>query len=135
MDVTVKLGFQESVKKTLADFPDGEGEVTQEMEGIGREVLDDLAVTGVLCYEWPSVRKVLVFFVRKSIAEFSDNPIDEQFVKKSIAKISSLLESANRPIFTLQRICEIVLHPRDIYSSLKKYLYAVEKVLDDDFRC
>ena len=87
------------------------------MEGIGREVLDDLALTGVLwlenmpasdlsnillsSYEWSCVRKVLVHFVRKSVGEFFDNPIDEQFVKKVYFENFKFIGERESPNFLL----------------------------------
>jgi hypothetical protein len=34
----------------VLEFPEGEVEISPEIEGVAREVLDDLAVTGVLWF-------------------------------------------------------------------------------------
>ena len=46
-----------------------------------------------------------------------------------LAKIAAAMEGMNRPPYTVQRICEIILRPRDMYYNLKKYLFAIEKVI------
>ena len=47
---------------------------------------------------------------------------------QALARISGTMESMGRPPYTIQRLCEVILRPREMYYNLKKYLFAVEKV-------
>uniref|UniRef100_A0A7S4L6J2 Uncharacterized protein n=1 Tax=Paramoeba aestuarina TaxID=180227 RepID=A0A7S4L6J2_9EUKA len=78
-------------------------------------------------YDWTHVRKVFGAVVKKTLNEFPDDKSVED-VDASIARISTTMEAMGRPPYTIQRICEIILNPKEMYYNLKKYLFAVEKL-------
>ena len=73
------------------------------------------------------LRRSSFSFFSGSFIVFSRSPPFSIF-PQYIARIGTTLEGSSRPPYTLQRICEVILRPRDTYYNLKKYLFAIDKV-------
>lgn len=104
--------------------------------------IQEIARTGSVCYKWQSLLGVLLFQLR-SVLEISPpqpdgsgNPPQEVAglagdgsYDESCSRLYSLLQSFEGPPFTIQRICELLLHPHQHHKTKRKLLYALDKLL------
>ncbi|PRP86405.1 hypothetical protein PROFUN_05324 [Planoprotostelium fungivorum] len=87
-------------------------------------ILEQLAGTGLLCYQWAHIKVLLAHRMNSVFAGFPSTPESES-LQKGI--FQSLEEFTSAP-FTIQRIAELLLRP-NLYKSPQKYLFALQKVL------
>ncbi|KAK2460588.1 hypothetical protein APHAL10511_007058 [Amanita phalloides] len=75
--------------------------------------------------------KLPPFLPRKSsVMYLNETPVsymNEQQAKDFKQRIFDQLHEFEKPPFTIQRLCELCLYPRNQYKSIGKYLRAVEK--------
>ncbi|KAJ6547421.1 PPP4R2-domain-containing protein [Mycena capillaripes] len=73
--------------------------------------------------------KLAPFPPRKSVVPAPVNYMTAQEAAEMKTSVFELLDQFESPPFTIQRVCELCLHPRQHYNSVGKYLRAVEKSL------
>mmetsp|Transcript_12363 Transcript_12363/g.34894 ORF Transcript_12363/g.34894 Transcript_12363/m.34894 type:complete len:199 (+) Transcript_12363:59-655(+) len=142
---SVEVGYQEKVRDGLnAYLASAETTLAGDDGALLRKVVEDVAKTGLLCYEWSAFRKVLLAILRQDLDEFLQrSEADESGGNENVAgpmneawtRIKSALEVIAKPPFTLQRLCEIALAPNAYYTNVKKFMYAVEKVATVTYNC
>lgn len=113
----------------------GQEVISEELNGIIRQVAETGAANS---YPWDALRHLLARKVELVLAEFwldfPDYPLareGESFAAVAVEPLTkSLLEPLRKgPPFTLQRICELLANPRQIYKSTKRYFYALQRVI------
>lgn len=126
------LEFAAAAKVGALSSPDAQ--LTNELE----EIIRDVAKTGVTTsYPWDALRQLLVRKVELVLVEFWRNVPDlqlqegESFEATAVEPLrQSLLEPQREGApFTVQRLCELLMEPRGIYKSTRKYLYAVQRAI------
>ncbi|KAJ7905352.1 PPP4R2-domain-containing protein [Mycena olivaceomarginata] len=73
--------------------------------------------------------KLAPFPARKSLAAPVNYMTAEESAQMKDAVFALLDQFDSNPPFTIQRVCELCLHPKQNYNSVGKYLRAVEKSL------
>jgi len=108
------------------------------------EILSQIAQTGLTCFPWQPLHMLLqtrfkqVFENFPSAISLSSGDLGQveqiDFQKKQNrlkeqqnSFFQSLASFSNAP-FTIQRLCELALHP-EFYKSFDKYLFALQKLL------
>jgi len=101
------------------------------------QVLEQMRFTGVPIYEWDDIKGLLSYYLIRRTAEFHERFKDTEALNDSRGNsfedqrerlLQSLMAFDGAP-FTLQRLCELLLHPTENYKSTKKLLYGLEKLL------
>lgn len=127
----------EEIQQALDKFAAAE---TKQITEILMFPIQEIARTGIVCYKWQSLLMVLLHQLR-SVLEVSPQPQDGSAVEvpaglagdgsydESCSRLYGLLESFEGPPFTIQRICELLLHPHQHHKTKRKLLYALDKLL------
>lgn len=108
--------------------------LTEELEAIVREVARTGTTNG---FPWESLRRLLARKVELTLAdhwrETQDVVLQEgdNFETTVVEPLTrSLLEPRREGApFTLQRLCELLVEPKGIYKTTRKYLYAVQRAI------
>lgn len=109
-------------------------EFTEELDGIIREVAETGITNG---YPWDALRQLLARKVEVVLGDFWRDVPDVQLQEgESFEGIVieplrlSLLEPRREGApFTVQRLCELLVEPRLVYKSTRKFLYAVQRAI------
>lgn len=116
----------------------GEKVESEIAEGDVRSILEVIASSGKFWHEWDKLKRMLSFQLKQVLSEYPEAQMSsedqksslgetfEELVKRLDGAVQSFYEG---PPFTLQRICEILLDGRSIYSNLSKLSQALEKNL------
>lgn len=103
-----------------------------------RNILEVIAATGKFWHDWDKLKSMLSFHLKQILSEYPEAKMtsDQQtsslgetypeLVKRLDDALHSFIEG---PPFTLQRLSEILLAARSIYSNLLKLALALEKNL------
>merc|ERR1719282_969838 len=123
------MGFSEQVKANLERFAadPSTGAPTAEIE----LVIQQVALTGISCYEWPIVRPIVVYQTEQMINHFIprvEEKLDVEVVKSRINSYTTVLNAFEHAPFTLQRLCEILKSGGSNFCSVTKLLNALEKL-------
>ena len=92
-----------------------------------------IAKTGRAEVDWPHLRKILFTRVDKILEEYKsagrgEQPdIDGESFDLRYGRFRESLEGMDRAPFTVQRMCEILLTPRQYSSSARKFFHSVGK--------
>ncbi|XP_047316612.1 serine/threonine-protein phosphatase 4 regulatory subunit 2 [Impatiens glandulifera] len=103
-----------------------------------KSIVEVIASTGKFWHDWNKLKSLLSFYLKQVVSEYAEANMTtdeqksslgetyEELVKKLDNALSNFIEG---PPFTLQRVCEILLDSKNIYSSLSKLALALEKNL------
>ncbi|KAJ1641131.1 PPP4R2-domain-containing protein [Pavlovales sp. CCMP2436] len=97
--------------------------------------LAQTSATGQPALPWPLLKQIVALRLRKVLGEYyerskdCDNPTRQTEFGEWRDRILELLGSFQRAPFTLQRLCELLLNPQQVYRSTRKLMSAVEKLL------
>ncbi|XP_074571237.1 uncharacterized protein LOC141827808 [Curcuma longa] len=106
-----------------------------------RHIMEVMANTGQYWHDWDMLRGLLSFWMKQVLTEYkeaqtdnSGGPQKSSLVGETYQELvkrldEALLSFTEGPPFTLQRLCEILLVPKDTYSNLSKLALALEKNL------
>eukprot|EP00878_Enallax_costatus_P009286 GHUV01009706.1.p1 GENE.GHUV01009706.1~~GHUV01009706.1.p1 ORF type:complete len:316 (+),score=119.92 GHUV01009706.1:236-1183(+) len=116
--------------------PANERKLTDSLRG----VLAETACTGVIRYEWPLLRELVVHQLEVQLKQFEAaesvevgpaRPLGsgDSDVAATVNRFTGLLGQFQGSPWTLQRLCELILEPRKQYQRLHKLILALEKLL------
>ncbi|KAJ8644444.1 hypothetical protein MRB53_006192 [Persea americana] len=107
-----------------------------------RNILEVIASTGKFWLDWDILKEILSFRLKQVLAQYPESQMASDVIGPQPSSLSgetyqelvkrldeALLSFIEGPPFTLQRICEILLTPQTIYSTLSKLALALEKNL------
>ncbi|ONK54926.1 uncharacterized protein A4U43_UnF9670 [Asparagus officinalis] len=106
-----------------------------------RSIMQVIAATGKFWHDWDILKSLLSFRLKQVLAEYpeaqlvsDDGPQQSSLFGETYQELvrrldEALLSFIEGPPFTLQRLCEILLSPKDTYRSLSKLALALEKNL------
>jgi len=90
-------------------------------------IIEDIATTGLMCYPWQYVKVLMDAKFKEILLEFhSTNPQSD--LENVCRNFLQCLNQLHGPPFTIQRLCELALRPKN-YSTMKKYIFALEKLV------
>lgn len=112
----------------------GQAALSEELEAIVSEVAHTGAVNG---YPWDALRHLLARKLERVLGEFWRDvqdvavPEGQSFEQCSVEPLTrSLLETRREGApFTSQRLCELLVEPRRVYKSTRRYLHAVQRAV------
>ncbi|BGP14271.1 hypothetical protein JCM10213_005837 [Rhodosporidiobolus nylandii] len=97
------------------------------------ELLEQTATTNVVDADWPILKDMIKHKLAEAISSFLAMgppwPLAPEDALQARSRAYETLDGFGGPPFTIQRLCELALHPRSSYTSLPKYLRAVSRVL------
>jgi len=126
---TAKL-LLHSLSPAFSEQQQGERELTP----ILAAVVVDLAQHGECCYDWNIVKPVLRLKMDQVLAEYENTWPDcadvpgESFADQR-TRLHEALEQFQGIPFTVQRYAELLCEPKSMYSSTRKLVSALDKVL------
>lgn len=97
-----------------------------------------MAATGKYWHDWDKLKGMLSFHLKQVLSDYPESKLTIEQQQSSLGeslpelvkRLDDALNSfAEGPPFTLQRLCEILLDARNIYSKLSKLVLALEKNL------
>eukprot|EP00268_Persea_americana_P057710 TRINITY_DN692_c1_g2_i1.p1 TRINITY_DN692_c1_g2~~TRINITY_DN692_c1_g2_i1.p1 ORF type:complete len:264 (-),score=71.57 TRINITY_DN692_c1_g2_i1:234-1025(-) len=107
-----------------------------------RSILEVIASTGKFWHDWNILKEILSSRLKQVLAQYPESQMASDVIGPQPSSLSgetyqelvkrldeALLSFIEGPPFTLQRICEILLTPQSIYSTLSKLALALEKNL------
>lgn len=103
-----------------------------------RTILEVIASTGKFWHDWDKLKRLLSFQLMQVLSEYPEAKMTSEQQSSSLGETypelarrldEALLSFVEGPPFTLQRLCEILLSSRSIYSNLSKLALALEKNL------
>jgi serine/threonine-protein phosphatase 4 regulatory subunit 2 len=106
-----------------------------------RSILEVSAMTGLYWHNWDELCTLLLFRLKQVLQEYYKSHIDvavgpprplvtgESYQELEDRLTTGLKSFTDGAPFTLQRLCEILLNPRDRYPNLDKVALAFEKLL------
>ncbi|CAN4096690.1 unnamed protein product [Withania somnifera] len=103
-----------------------------------KSVIEVMAATGKYWYDWDKLKGMLSFHLKQVLSDYPEakmtieqqqSCLGESLPELAIRLDDALNSFAEGPPFTLQRLCEILLDARNIYSKLSKLALALEKNL------
>eukprot|EP00898_Chlorokybus_atmophyticus_P002976 jgi/Chlat1/367/Chrsp10S08625 len=99
-----------------------------------REVVQVTAKTGCLWHDWAAFRALLLLRLEQAISEYLAGEQVEVGPPRphanAHAQLSAALDSFQvQAPFTIQRLCEVLLAPKETYRTLDKFTLALEKLL------
>lgn len=105
-------------------------------------ILEVIASTGKFWNDWDTLKEILSFRLKQVLAQYPESqmtsdeigPQQSSLVGETYQELVKRLDEAllsfiEGPPFTLQRLCEILLDAKSIYSNLSKLALALEKNL------
>jgi len=106
-----------------------------------REILEVTARTGLYWHEWDQLKMLLSFRLKQVLQDYHKSHIEvavgpprplitgERYQELEDRLTSGLDSFRDGAPFTIQRLCEVLLNPRDRYPNLDKVALAFEKLL------
>ncbi|CAK9868873.1 unnamed protein product [Sphagnum jensenii] len=106
-----------------------------------RSILEVIAATGQYWHNWEQLKTLLSFCLKQVLQDYYGSHVDaaigpprplitgETFQQLQDRLDSALLLFTEGAPFTIQRLCEVLLNPRDAYPNLDKVALAFEKLL------
>lgn len=103
-----------------------------------KSVIQVMAATGKYWHDWDKLKGMLSFHLKQVLSDYPESKLTIEQQQSSLGeslpelvkRLDDALNSfAEGPPFTLQRLCEILLDARNIYSKLSKLVLALEKNL------
>ncbi|GAA5892944.1 hypothetical protein JCM6882_006901 [Rhodosporidiobolus microsporus] len=97
------------------------------------ELLEQTATSNVVDADWSILKDMIKYKLAEAISSFLAMgppwPLAPEDALQARIRAYDTLDSFGGAPFTIQRLCELSLHPRTSYTSLPKYLRAVNRVL------
>jgi len=137
IDNSMDLSTREAYIAALDAFTDDSEPdcLTEELENLFKHI----ARTGDTIVSWDKLKKAFILKLKLVIDEFNSsnqyvagkinaNCENEQFseMKESLISLANGFEHAP---FTFQRVCELIINPKQNYTKCEKYMRALEKNL------
>ncbi|XP_055801250.1 uncharacterized protein LOC129870468 isoform X2 [Solanum dulcamara] len=103
-----------------------------------KSVIEVMAATGKYWHDWDKLKGMLSFHLKQVLSDYPEAKMtieqQQSCLGESLTDLAKRLDDAlnsfaEGPPFTLQRLCEILLDARNIYSKLSKLALALEKNL------
>ncbi|KAK4359641.1 hypothetical protein RND71_021870 [Anisodus tanguticus] len=103
-----------------------------------KSVIEVMAASGKFWHDWDKLKGMLSFHLKQVLSDYPEakmtieqqqSCLGESFCELAKRLDDALNSFAEGPPFTLQRLCEILLDARNIYSKLSKLVLALEKNL------
>jgi len=126
------IEYKESTLHSLEEFAKLAGDARAEKEDLDAMVLN-ISRTGQVCYPWDLVKVYLAFklevILKKFFTEkgFKPNSKADKYEPRYEDLFAQLLDFPAAP-FTVQRLCEIIVHP-DHYTQTNSLLFGLEKMV------
>nr|GMC85960.1 serine/threonine-protein phosphatase 4 regulatory subunit 2 [Ipomoea batatas]GMC88538.1 serine/threonine-protein phosphatase 4 regulatory subunit 2 [Ipomoea batatas] len=101
-------------------------------------LLEAIAATGKFWHDWDKLKSILSFHLKQVLEDYPEAKMTNELQISSLGEPfpdlakrldDALISFVDGPPFTLQRLCEILLDARNIYSKLSKLALALEKNL------
>ncbi|KAM0788394.1 hypothetical protein ACM66B_001532 [Microbotryomycetes sp. NB124-2] len=96
-------------------------------------ILEQIAGTNIVDADWPILRDMIKVKVTDNIRDYlalgPPWPLQPDEAWKTRDAANEVMDSFSGPPFTIQRLCELALRPRQHYTSLSKYMRALNRVL------
>ncbi|KAK4051840.1 protein phosphatase 4, regulatory subunit 2 [Microbotryomycetes sp. JL201] len=97
------------------------------------ELLEQIATTNLVDADWPILRDMIKVKMTENIRDYlalgPPWPLEPDEAWRTRDGANDVLDSFSGPPFTIQRLCELALKPRQHYTSLSKYMRALNRVL------
>ena len=87
-------------------------------------MLVSISLTSVVDCEWSKLKEALKFRIEENVRLWEDS-VSPDLIKSAMDS----LDSFSRPPFTIQRVCELAVNPKQHHAGLAKYLRALERTL------
>lgn len=109
-----------------------------ESENEIKSVIEVMAATGKYWHDWDKLKGMLSFHLKQVLSDYPEAKMtieqQQSCLGESLPELAKRLNDAlnsfaEGPPFTLQRLCEILVDARNIYSKLSKLALALEKNL------
>ncbi|TMW84956.1 hypothetical protein EJD97_024072 [Solanum chilense] len=103
-----------------------------------KSVIEVMAASGKYWHDWDKLKGMLSFHLKQVLSDYPEAKMtieqQQSCLEESLPELVKRLDDAlnsfvEGPPFTLQRLCEILLDARNIYSKLSKLALALEKNL------
>ncbi|KAL3373162.1 hypothetical protein AABB24_005251, partial [Solanum stoloniferum] len=103
-----------------------------------KSVIEVMAASGKYWHDWDKLKGMLSFHLKQVLSDYPEAKMtieqQQSCLGESLPELAKRLDDAlnsfaEGPPFTLQRLCEILLDARNIYSKLSKLALALEKNL------
>ncbi|XP_006366892.1 serine/threonine-protein phosphatase 4 regulatory subunit 2 [Solanum tuberosum] len=103
-----------------------------------KSVIEVMAASGKYWHDWDKLKGMLSFHLKQVLSDYPEAKMtieqQQSCLGESLPELAKRLDDAlnsfaEGPPFTLQRLCEILLDARNIYSKLTKLALALEKNL------
>lgn len=103
-----------------------------------KSILEVIAATGKYWHDWNELKSMFSFYLKQVLSEFPEAKMTNEQQTASLGETymelvkrldDDLHSFVDGPPFTLQRLSEILLAARSIYSNLSKLAFALEKNL------
>jgi len=126
------IEYKESTLHSLEEFAKLSGDARTERKDLDDMVLN-IARTGQVCYAWDLVKTYLAFKIEIILKKFFNdkgfkpNNKTDKYEPRYEDLFVQLLDFPAPP-FTVQRLCEIIVHP-DHYTETNSILFGLEKMV------
>ncbi|KAK1366358.1 serine/threonine-protein phosphatase 4 regulatory subunit 2 [Heracleum sosnowskyi] len=103
-----------------------------------KSILEVIAATGKYWHDWNELKNMFSFYLKQVLSEYPEAKMTTEQQTSSLGETymelvkrldDDLHSFVDGPPFTLQRLSEILLAARSIYSNLSKLAFALEKNL------
>ncbi|GAB6021196.1 Serine/threonine-protein phosphatase 4 regulatory subunit 2 [Chamberlinius hualienensis] len=132
--------MEHATKETIFDeLNNFEKKKPYDVPVILEEYLNFIAKTGDIVFPWQKLKPLFKCKLDRVIRKFKeDYPVDDMPYSQNVEKFSfedmhskllNTLEEFSGAPFTIQRLCELVVHPDKHYKRVDKFLRALEKDL------
>jgi len=126
------IEYKESTLHSLEEFSKLAADAKTEKEDLDAMVLN-IARTGQVCYPWDLVKGYLVFKLENILKKFFTEKdfVPHDKADKYEPRYNNFFAQLNdfpHPPFTVQRLCEIIVHP-DHYTQTNALLFGLEKMV------
>lgn len=130
-----KIGGEEELQ-AFTRCPPGQRELTEPLRGLVAE----MALTGVIRYNWPLMRPLLDHLMELQLRHYEESSsvevgparpvlLDGEPLDSVIERLRSYLNGFDSAPWTAQRLAELLLEPGKQYKQLHKLALALEKLL------
>jgi len=138
------LFYSEEVKESLEGFASQKEKV---VTAPLLNIIESIAKIGITCFPWTSLKVLLGYLLNEAFQRYYHKAMEDRKNESDQLKLDKykqedhdfetrreqLLVALNNyddAPFTLQRICELVLFPEKTYNNYRKYLSALEKMVN-----
>eukprot|EP01102_Stenamoeba_stenopodia_P005020 TRINITY_DN1551_c0_g1_i1.p1 TRINITY_DN1551_c0_g1~~TRINITY_DN1551_c0_g1_i1.p1 ORF type:complete len:205 (-),score=54.25 TRINITY_DN1551_c0_g1_i1:375-989(-) len=113
---------KEALENALQAFVEQDN---KEWNPLLQEILEGISTTGLSMFPWEALKILLGHQLKTVALKYEDAKENAELFDK----VLNNLNAYNQAPFTLQRITELALRPERFYKSLRKLLFALEKLV------